>query len=161
MSTPDLNSQHIYQPVVLLTATVSAGCCGCSLVTRSAAATCGSSLHTSVLLSQNPTFSHHHMSREPRPKVLQNSAQLLRTARSWSLLRHKMLGQRAEPCCQKLVSYCRRRVGEAVFIQKERPKNRKINPLSDFRPPSGVPQLLFAGVLGSDPAQTGRPTQLC
>lgn len=132
MSTPDLNSQHICQPVVLFTATVSAGCCGCSLVTRFAAATCGSSLHTSVLLSRNPTFSQHHTSMEPRPNVLQNSDELLRTAQSWSLLQQKMLGQRAEPCCQKLVLYCQRRVGEAVFIQKEHPKNRKINLLSDF-----------------------------
>lgn len=91
MSTPDLNSQHIYQPMVLFTATVSAGCCSCSLVTRFAAATCGSSLHTSVLLSRNLTFSPHRTSREPRPNVLQNSAELLRTAQSWSLLHQKML----------------------------------------------------------------------
>lgn len=160
MSTPDLNPRHIYQPMVLFTATVSAGCCGCSLVTRFAAATCGSSLHTSVLLSWNLTFSPHHMSRELRPNVLQNSAELLRTAQSWSLLHQKMAGQRAEPCCHKLVTYCQRRVGEAVFIQKEHPKNRKVNLLSDFRPPSGGPQVLFTGVLGSDPAQTGQ-TQLC
>lgn len=132
MSTPDLNSQHIYQPMVLFSATVSAGRCGCSLVTRFAAVTCGSSLHTSVLLSRNLSFSPHHMSREPRPEVLQNSTELLRTAQSWAPLHQKMLGQRAEPCCQKLVTDCQRRVGEAVFIQKEHPKNRKINLLSDF-----------------------------
>lgn len=78
----DLNSQRFYQPMVLFTATVSAGCCGCNLVTRFAAATCGSSLHTSVLLSRNLTFSPHHMSREPRPNVLHNSGELLRAAQS-------------------------------------------------------------------------------
>lgn len=104
MSTPDLNSQHIYQPTVPFAATVSAGCCGCSLVTRFLAATCRPSLHTSVLLSRNLTFSPHHMSGEPGPNVLQNGAELLRTAQSSAWMLGTMLGQRAELCSQKLES---------------------------------------------------------
>lgn len=137
--TPDLNSQHICQPMVLFTATVSSGCCGCSLVTRFAAATRGSSLHTSVLLSRNLTFSPHHMSREPRPDVPQNSGELVTTARSSA--EDAGTESRAEP-------------PEAGESERPRLFRKNIQRTGKYICSS-------SGVLASDPAQMGRPTRLC